>query len=824
MNPLSNPSYLLPPLIVLAVSLILIVVVWRGTRRSLTSYIFCGFLISIGLWSLLIYGMRSSPDVHYAVLWDRAVPAAGFTAYLLFYHFTRAYTNTRGQRYILVGGYLLLVLFASISPTDLVIKEMRLEYYGYAPIAGAMLLPFMIISTLFLLGGGAYNFLKHYIASHSHDERNRILYLLIAMLFPVLGAFLDGFSNLPPASVWCNLIFCIICTVSIVKYHLLDIRVVIQKSLVYILVSGVVAIPYVAILILLNQVLKTRIEPWWSHALIILLLAILLRPLYTWVQRLVDRMFYRDRYDYLRALERFSRQAQSITNLKELGLTMVKLVSGALRTSSVCLLLPAESKHGLVAVDSTGLETRPSGVVLRNSSPLVKWLDHYGDILTSQKLEIIPQLQSLSLKERNELERMRAKLYVPIKTREGRLSGILVLGEKLSQQAYSWEDRQLLTAVSNQMAMAIDNARLYEETKESEEKLRLMYDSMTSGIAVLDLNGYILQVNKAMLRMHNYAHKKELIGQHAFELVASEDKTKAAKNLQRTLENRNTANLEFTLLRRDGSKFPAYMSAAVLKDGLGNPMGFVTVAEDITERKQAEEREIKLQQELNLSSRLASIGELAAGVAHEINNPLTGIMGFSERLLRKSTDGESKRDLERIYDEVSRAAKVVENLRTFARRREPKKELVNINDILQKALEMRIYELKTGNIEVVTDLNSGLPQLLADFYQILQVFLNIIINAEQTMCDTNRGGKLVITTKKQEGNIRITFTDNGPGISKENLDKLFDPFFTTRGEKGGTGLGLSICHRIVTEHGGRIYAKSKLEKGTTFFIELPLGN
>ncbi len=577
-------------------------------------------------------------------------------------------------------------------------------------------------------------------------------------------------------------------------------------------------------MILLNQALKTEIEPWWSHALIILLLAILLRPLYTRAQQLVDRIFYRDRYDILQALELFSREAHSVTNLGELGLKMVKLVGGALRTSNVCLLLPAESKHGWAEVSSIGLENRSSGVVLRNSSPLVKWLDIYGDILTSQKLDIVPQLQSLSLKERNELERMKAKLHVPIKTREGRLSGILVLGEKRSQQAYSWEDWQLLEAVSHQMAMAIDNARLYEETKESEEKLRLMYDSMTSGIAVLDLNGYILKVNKAMLRMHHYDGEEELIGRSALELVSSENKIKSAENLKRALENENTADLEFTLLRKDGSEFPASMSVAVTKDAFSNPIGFITVTENITERKEAEEREKRLQQELSLTSRLASVGELAAGVAHEINNPLTGIMGFSERLLRKNTDEKSKRDLERIHDEAIRAAKVIENLRTFARRRESNKELVNINDILQKALEMRIYELKTSNIEVVTDLTPGLPEIMADFHQILQVFLNIIINAEQAISDTNRGGKVVIKIKKHEGNIRITFTDNGLGISKENLGKLFDPFFTTRGEKGGTGLGLSICHRIVTEHGGRIYAKSKLEQRTTFFIELPLGN
>ena len=248
----------------------------------------------------------------------------------------------------------------------------------------------------------------------------------------------------------------------------------------------------------------------------------------------------------------------------------------------------------------------------------------------------------------------------------------------------------------------------------------------------------------------------------------------------------------------------------------------IGILQDITERKEAEGREKELQQELNLSSRLASVGELAAGVAHEINNPLTGILGYSERLLRKSTDKEISRGLEKIHNEAQRASKVVQNLRTFARRREPKKEYSGANNIVRRALELRAYELKTGNIEVVTDLTPRLPKAMVDFYQIQEVFLNIILNAEQAMTEANGEGKLSIKTRRVGGYIRASFTDDGPGIPADQLDKVFDPFFTTRGETGGTGLGLSVCHGIVTEHGGKIYAKSKPWKGTTFFVELPL--
>jgi len=238
--------------------------------------------------------------------------------------------------------------------------------------------------------------------------------------------------------------------------------------------------------------------------------------------------------------------------------------------------------------------------------------------------------------------------------------------------------------------------------------------------------------------------------------------------------------------------------------------------------KEIEEKEKQLQEELNRSRRLASIGELAAGVAHEINNPLTGIIGLSERLLRKSTDEKISRDLGRIHSEARRMAEVVENLLTFARQREPKKQYADVNDILQETLALKTYELKTSNIEVVTNLAPSLPNIIADFPQIQEVFLNIILNAEQAMTEARGGGKLSIKTQQIGDFIRVSFADDGPGIPDEHLDRLFDPFFTTRWEKGGTGLGLSACHSIVTEHGGRIYAESQPGKGAMFIVEFPL--
>jgi PAS domain S-box-containing protein len=367
-----------------------------------------------------------------------------------------------------------------------------------------------------------------------------------------------------------------------------------------------------------------------------------------------------------------------------------------------------------------------------------------------------------------------------------------------------------------------ERRRAEEALRDSEEKSRKMFESVSDSISVIDLSGIITQTNQRTVEIHGFSSREEMVGMNAFDLVAPRDRERIARNMRQALKRGIIRDQEYTLLRADGSEFPAELSTSVLKDASGKVTSHITIARDITERKQAEEREKELQKELLLSSRLASIGELAAGIAHQINNPLTGVLGFSQRLLRKSTDQETNQDLKRIYTEAERAAKVVQNLLTFARRRQPQKQDSDINEILESALELRAYELTTSNIEVVTDLAPGLPELMLDFQQIQEVFLNIILNAEQAMTEANGGGKLTIKTKERKGYIRTTFTDNGPGIPAKNLEKIFDPFFSTKGEKGGTGLGLSVCHGIISEHGGRIYARSKPGEGATFFIELPV--
>ena len=228
------------------------------------------------------------------------------------------------------------------------------------------------------------------------------------------------------------------------------------------------------------------------------------------------------------------------------------------------------------------------------------------------------------------------------------------------------------------------------------------------------------------------------------------------------------------------------------------------------------------QEQLIQSDRLATLGELVAGVAHEVNNPLTGASGITQLLLRQELDEPVREDLVLVYAEVNRAARIVQNLLAFARQHPPEQSYISMNEILQRVVDLRSYELRVNNIELITDLSPDLPMTMGDTSQLQQVFLNIVINAEQAMAKASGQGRLQVTTRLDEGNIEIIFADDGPGISATYLSRIFDPFFTTKGQGQGTGLGLSICYGIIQEHHGEITASSKEGQGATFTVKIPL--
>jgi len=357
-----------------------------------------------------------------------------------------------------------------------------------------------------------------------------------------------------------------------------------------------------------------------------------------------------------------------------------------------------------------------------------------------------------------------------------------------------------------------ERKKMEEAIRHAAEEWRKTFDSISDAISIHDRNFRIQRANKAFADIFNM-QPSQIIGEHCYELHKGQKPISGCPH-QQSLATGKPAAAE--LYESHLGKYLLESTSPIFNEK-GEIVGTVHITRDITEQKQQNER-------LVIADRLASIGELAAGAAHELNNPLTSIIGFSQLLMEKDIPDDAREDVELIYNEAQRAANVTRSLLTFGRKHAPVKQPNQINNIIEDVLKLRTYEQNVNGIKVKKLLAPHLPEIMADYFQMQQVFLNIIINAEYFMTEARKRGTLTITTKKQNSNVRISFTDDGPGISRENLSQVFNPFFTTKEAGKGTGLGLSICHGIVSEHGGQIYARSQPGKGATIIVELPINN
>ncbi|MCS7285928.1 MAG: GAF domain-containing protein [Anaerolineae bacterium] len=415
-------------------------------------------------------------------------------------------------------------------------------------------------------------------------------------------------------------------------------------------------------------------------------------------------------------------------------------------------------------------------------------------------------------------EWLRSYVAAPIRLGSETIGFLCVDGTVPGQ--FSYEDARRLEIFASAAAVAINNARLTYELKESEARYRslseeweLTFNSINDAVFIASNDFTILRANKATAKLLGFSSPEELIGFKCYTLVhgTREPTPDCPFNKMLATQKPVSEEIEEPHLKRILSigLFPVFNQE-------GQIVSFVHSIRDVTAEREFRER-------LFQAEKLASIGQLISGVAHELNNPLTSVLAHAQLLSLDPSMPESAREsLKWIEEEARRAASIVQNLLDFVRRRPPKREMTDINELIRKTISLRAYEMRVENIETKTELAPFLPLTLADPQQLQQVFLNIIINAEQAMYEAHRGGTLIVRTSlTPENYIRIEFCDDGPGIPKEHMSRIFDPFFTTK-EKG-TGMGLTIAYNLVKEHGGRIWARNNTpEPGVTFFVEIPL--
>jgi PAS domain S-box-containing protein len=396
-------------------------------------------------------------------------------------------------------------------------------------------------------------------------------------------------------------------------------------------------------------------------------------------------------------------------------------------------------------------------------------------------------------------------------------SAVLALCIALGMLVLTLEEaRKRNETLTGELSTGAAHRRLLEqEISVSEQKYRLLFDSASDAIFLVDLASLeIVEANPAATELAGRAADK-LVGRSLHDLCPKLQhcSTSLLEN-KRVVERLFDTAGEFHLVRGQGEQMLCEGSATLV-DYHQRPVMQMN-AREITGRK-------KMEQQLRQAEKLSALGQLVAGVAHELNNPLAVVMGYAQILSKhKTLEEKVRKDLLKILHESERAAKIVRNLLTFARPREPHMTVVDVNRLVADALETREIQVHSAQVQVLRRLAPDLPVTKADADQIEQVMANLMANAIQAL-DNHLGKRVIeVTTEKRGDKIRIAVADTGPGIPLQILDRIFDPFFTTKGPGKGTGLGLSICYSIMEEHKGKIWVESEVGKGARFIAELPI--
>jgi len=400
---------------------------------------------------------------------------------------------------------------------------------------------------------------------------------------------------------------------------------------------------------------------------------------------------------------------------------------------------------------------------------------------------------------------------VPISRRGERIGAVSVLTRQ--RREFTPADLERIEAMGDLLSVSLENAELVETLRQAEWRFRTLFRAAPDAVFTVLQSGRIREANDAVRELSGI-DPLQVVGRPVAELVVESDREKLSAALEATFAG-NPTRIEVVFARENrGSIVKRAVALAMSRLPEADPPTVLLVGRDMTS-----EREMRMR--LMESDRLAAVGELVAGVAHEVNNPLSGISAFAQLLLRDGGLTPSQREsIEVIKSETLRASHVVKDLLAFARRSEAQREPLDLNGVLARTLRLRGYQLSSNKIELETDLAQELPAVVGDARQIQQVCLNLVTNAVQAMSQLG-GGTLYVSTRRDGSNVLLEMKDTGAGIPETARAHIFEPFFTTKGEGEGTGLGLSVSYGIVTAHGGTIELASTSATGTTFRVRLP---
>ena len=603
---------------------------------------------------------------------------------------------------------------------------------------------------------------------------------------------------------------------AMVRYRLMDIEVIVKKALVVAAVGLLLVIFYSVTIRLVEMVVGTGQEGTSFWALLTTLLVVLVAPsLKNAIQSGLDRLYYRDRYDYRRALLNFARELNTELDLERLSSRLVERIRETLGVDRMALYLPSDldDPEGRFLVTAhEGFGDWPPPVIGASSSLAARLADGQTVIVDDP----VP-VRRLSGDEGATWRDVGLYSFVPCVSKDGTIA-VLAVGRRAHGDSLSSEDMALLGAVAGQAATALENARLYGQLRSKAEEIEglrqfsdSVVESLSAGLVVLDPEDRVLLWNRRMETLVGLDRGRAK-GRRVGALLPRPfvDTLKAAMR-----DAPGGASLYRVPLTRDASdpKHVVLVNVTIAPMAVDRAQAaWIVGIEDVTDRASMEEQ-------LRLSEKMAAIGLLAAGVAHEVNTPLTGISSFTQMLLERSEpDDPRTKLLEKIERQTFRAAKIISSLLNLARPSSSEAGPVDVNAIIGDVLSLLEHQFKLSKIQVRRELEPNGVVVRGVEYKLQQVFLNLFLNARDAM---PRGGWLSIATRAENGAAVIEVSDTGVGIPVEHLARIYDPFFTTKPEGRGTGLGLSVTYGIVQEHGGSLACDSDPGNGTRFRLTLP---
>jgi PAS domain S-box-containing protein len=597
---------------------------------------------------------------------------------------------------------------------------------------------------------------------------------------------------------------------ALIHFRLLDVEMIARRSASYLGAGSLLLAPYLIFVLVLGRWLRALVPDadWMVIGLAALGIAVLFAPLRNSIQNRLDRIFYKEQFEPRAGLVEFARTLGAEISLPHLAKNILERISETFKVGRLALFVADPACPGMFRV--AGLVGFPEADNWR-IGPAEIGGGTPGDGLAGRKRSLqsaVPALSSKGIQWTQDLDV------------RGRRIGLIGLGALPPDRHFSSEDTDLLEALARYAAIALDNANLYRsiESKAVElERLKSytenILESINIAVIALDSRGKVASCNHAFEELYQIG-REQAIGMDIADLLGSD----VIASIQKAVgaagwDIRSVGNIFKQYLRnRNGRSLIANVSMIPLPDSSHAESGCLIVMDDITEK-------IQLEGQLLQAEKLSSLGLLAAGIAHEVNTPITGISSCAQMLLKTTPEGDVRKPLlEKIEKQTFRAAEIVNGLLNFARMNGAEYADLDIDALIRESLALLEHAISQNRVTIEYAPGSDLPKIYGNAGKLQQVFVNLFLNARDAMPS---GGSLRIETSKNDTMVVVDISDSGSGISPENIRKIFDPFFTTKSTGKGTGLGLAVAYGIIQEHGGRIFVDSIPEQGTHFQLKLP---